>query len=172
MLGRNLLIVGAGIYGLVASEIALDMGCFDKIDFVDDSKQTAGNGKAIVGTTNDLENLALSYSDIVVAIGNPNVRIALMERIKKTDSLRLTTLISPRAYISPTARISLGCIIEPFAVVHSNCTLDEGCILSAGSVVNHASICGKAVHVDCNATVTGMAIVPIGAHIKCGEIYS
>ena len=35
-MNRNLLIVGAGIYGVVASEIVADMGCFDKIDFDDD----------------------------------------------------------------------------------------------------------------------------------------
>ena len=35
-MNRNLLIVGAGIYGVVAYEIAADMGRFEKIDFVDD----------------------------------------------------------------------------------------------------------------------------------------
>ena len=35
-MNRNLLIVGAGIYGIVVYEIAADMRCFEKIDFVDD----------------------------------------------------------------------------------------------------------------------------------------
>jgi len=38
-LNKNLLIVGAGIYSVVAFEIATEMGCFDKIDFIDDTKK-------------------------------------------------------------------------------------------------------------------------------------
>ena len=41
MAKRSLLIVGAGIYALVASEIVADMGCFRKVDFLDDEKSTA-----------------------------------------------------------------------------------------------------------------------------------
>ena len=33
---KNLLIIGAGQYGVVAKEIAESMKCFEKIDFVDD----------------------------------------------------------------------------------------------------------------------------------------
>lgn len=39
-MNKNLLIVGASTYGVVASEIAADMGCFEKIDFVDDERKT------------------------------------------------------------------------------------------------------------------------------------
>ena len=36
MKNGKLLIVGAGSYAVVAAEIAEEMGCFDKIAFVDD----------------------------------------------------------------------------------------------------------------------------------------
>ena len=39
-MNKNLLILGAGIYGLVAKEIAESMGCFGKIAFVDDNAKT------------------------------------------------------------------------------------------------------------------------------------
>ena len=39
MNNRNLIIVGAGAYADVAFEIASDMSCFDRIDFVDDNKK-------------------------------------------------------------------------------------------------------------------------------------
>ncbi len=41
MKNRHLLIIGAGQYGMVAKEIAESMGCFDRIDFVDDVSDTA-----------------------------------------------------------------------------------------------------------------------------------
>lgn len=68
-MSRNLLIIGAGIYGLVAKEIAESMGCFEKIAFVDDGAKVTPDGTPVIGTSNDLTALAGAYSDAVVAIG-------------------------------------------------------------------------------------------------------
>lgn len=73
-MGQNLLIVGAGTYAVVAAEIAADMGVFRQIDFVDDAQQFTPTGAAVVGTTQDIIALASQYGNIVVAIGNPEVR--------------------------------------------------------------------------------------------------
>ena len=170
-MNKNLLIVGAGIYAVVASEIAVDMGFFDGIDFVDDEKKETPTGVQVVGTTHDLKKLSIQYDNIVVAIGNPAVRLALVERIKAETSYQIVSLISPRAYISPSAQVKQGCIVEPIAVVQSGCVIGEGCIISSGAVVNHASICGDGVHVDCNATVEGDCIVPAGLKICSGEVF-
>ena len=43
-MNKNLLIVGAGTYGVLASEIAEDMECFEKISFVDDEKKSNATG--------------------------------------------------------------------------------------------------------------------------------
>lgn len=77
-MNKNLLIVGAGAYGVVASNIAHEMGCFEKIDFVDDERKTTPNGIEVVGTTRDIDELAIQYSNIIVAIGNPEVRLSLL----------------------------------------------------------------------------------------------
>lgn len=170
-MGRNLLIVGAGIYALVASEIASEMNCFDQIDYIDDAKVTTANGIQVVGTMRDLEALSKRYSDVIVAIGNPEVRLSMLKRIREETDCRIVSLISPRAYISPTAQVMQGCIIEPMAVVHTGCLLCEGCIISAGAVVNHASMCCDGVHVDCNATIAGGCVVPAGTKVGSGTTY-
>lgn len=168
---KNLLIVGAGTYADVAYEIASDMGCFEKIDFVDDMRKATPNGIAVIGTTRDIEALAAKYTDIVVAIGTLGIRMAMLNTIKEKTDLCIVSLISPRAYVSPSAQIMSGCIIEPTAVVHTGCVIAEGCIISAGAVVNHASKCCEGVHVDCNATVAGYSLVPAGTKIGSGEVY-
>ena len=170
-MNKNLLIVGAGTYGVVASEIAADMGCFEKIDFVDDERKTTPNGLEVVGTTQDIDELAIQYSNIIVAIGNPEVRLSLLNRIKEETPYRIVSLVSPKAYVSPSAQIMIGCIIEPMSVVHTGCVICPGCIISAGAVVNHATMCCDGVHVDCNATVEGYCLVPAGTKICSGEIY-
>ena len=55
---NNLLILGAGQFGLMVKEIAESMGCFDKIDFLDDNNEIA------VGKLCDYEEFAFG-SDIV-----------------------------------------------------------------------------------------------------------
>lgn len=170
-MNKKLLIVGAGIYGIVASEIATDMGCFEKIDFIDDGRKTTPNGIEVVGTTRDIDELSVQYRNIIVAIGNPEVRLSLLNRIRNETPYRIVSLVSPKAYVSPSAQIMSGCIIEPMAVVHTGCVVAVGCIISAGAVLNHASMCCDGVHVDCNATVAGMTLVPARTKIKSGEVY-
>ncbi len=170
-MNKNLLIVGASTYAVVASEIAVDMGCFDKIDFVDDERNTTSTGKKVVGTTKDIDKLSVEYSNIIVAIGNPEVRLSLLNKIKEKTTYNIVSLVSPKAYIAPSAQIMSGCIVEPMAVVHMGCVIELGTIISAGAVVNHASMCCDGVHVDCNATVEGYCIVPAGTKICCGEVY-
>lgn len=169
-MNHNLLIVGAGVYGMVAKEIAHSMNCFDRIAFVDDGHDRAPDGTKTIGTTKDLSCLSKEYSHVIVAIGNVSVRQKMMQIIEET-SLELTTLVSPRAYIAPSARLGKGCIIEPMSVVHTDCVLGKGCFICAGAVVNHASSCGDFVQVDCNATVAGSTVVPSGAKILSGTIY-
>ena len=170
-MNKNLLIVGAGTYGVLASEIAKEMGCFEKIDFVDDERKTASNGMAVAGTTRDIDELAVEYSNIIVAIGNPKVRSSMLKRIEEETSYHIVSLVSPRAYVSPSAQIMSGCIVEPMAVVHTECVIATGCIISAGAVINHASTCCETVHVDCNATVEGYCLVPAETKICSGEVY-
>lgn len=168
---RSLLIVGAGTYALLAYEIASDMKVFEKISFIDDTKTQSPIGDDIVGRIEDLHSVSNNYTDIIVAIGNPEVRLNLLERIKKETRLNIAALISPKAYIAPSAEISEGVVVEPFAVVHTACVIKRGCFISAGAVINHESICEECVHVDCNATVSGYATVPAGTKVLSGTVF-
>lgn len=167
---ENLLIIGAGMYSVVAKEIAQSMGKFEKIGFVDDRAKTAADGTPVLGTTDEIPEISKEYGNFIVAIGNPEVRLSLIERLD-SPSCRVTSLVSPMAYVAPSAKVEKGCIIEPMAVIHSFCEISKGCIVSAGAVINHASVCGEGVHVDCNATVEGYATVPSKTKVYCGEIF-
>ncbi len=166
-----MLIIGGGVYGLVAKEIAESMNCFEKIAFVDDNAITTPNGIEVIGKTDDVKKLSLIYGNAIIAIGAPQVRLTLLRKIEEQTNCKIVTLVSPRAYVSPTARIEKGCIIEPMSVIHTGATLLTGCIVSAGAVVNHASVCHEGVHVDCNATVLGGAQVPSATKIHGGEVF-
>ena len=169
-MNKNLIIIGAGVYGLVAKEIAESMGCFEKVAFVDDNAVKAPDGAEVIGTVSDMELLAVDYYNVVVAIGNPEVRLHLIRKLEEI-SCGVVSLISPRSYIATSARIGKGCIVEPMAVIHSGCVVCDGCIVSSGAVVNHCSVLCDGTHVDCNATVAGNAFVPWGTKVYSGEVF-
>ncbi len=171
MANRNLLIVGAGIYALVAKEIAESMQIFEKIAFVDDKSKETPNGIPTVGTCADIQKLSAEYGNIIVAIGNPGIRMSILRKIEEETPCKIVTLVSPYAYVSPSAQILKGSIIEPMAVVHTGAIVSAGCIISAGAVINHASMCCDGVHIDCNATVGGNTVVPAGTKVQSGEVY-
>lgn len=159
MCDNNLIIVGAGVYSLVVKEIAESMGCFDNIAFADDNSATTQSGETVLCKICDIDKYRDKYSNVIVAIGRPDDRLSLLARLRGAG-FTIATVISPKAYISPSARVMEGSVIEPFAVVHAGVAIEEGCIISAGAVVNHMSVCERGVHVDCNATVAGNKTVP------------
>jgi UDP-3-O-[3-hydroxymyristoyl] glucosamine N-acyltransferase len=170
-MGKKLLIIGAGVYGLIVKETAESMQCFEEIAFVDDVATSALDGSPIIGKLANLHQISADFSHIIVAIGNPEIRSSLINKAQSETSCELATIISPLAYIAPSAKIAPGCIIEPMAVIHSKCVLEKGCIVSASAVLNHCVHLCEMVHVDCNAIVAGFQTVPRSKKVLCGTIF-
>lgn len=150
---RSLLIIGAGQFGMVAKEAALAMSCFDKVDFVDDASPLA------IGKVADLETLAADYSLAFIAIGNPEIRASLAEKIQAAG-LTPATLIHPRAYVSLSATLAQGCIVEPMAVVNAAAQVGKFSFICAGAIVNHNAQVGEFCHIDCGALVKAREVIP------------
>lgn len=156
---NNLLILGAGQFGLMVKEIAESMECFDKIDFLDDKSELA------VGKLCDYANFSREYRYAVVAIGNPEIRLSYIQKLEEACFI-VAIVASPSAYIAPSAQIMKGSIIEPMAVVQANSAVAVGCIISSGAVVRHNAFVGDVCHVDCNAVVMSGSIVPAKTKIE------
>ncbi len=161
---KKLLIIGAGQYGCVAKEIAEAMGCFERIDFVDKISNRA------IATPDKLCDLRKEYSMAIVAIGDSTVRLQYISEVYR-HNFQLAKLISPRAYVSPSAKIADGCILEPNATVQANAELGLGSFVSSGAVVGHNSHVECICHIDCNATVASNSTVPSKTKLDAGCIY-
>ena len=159
---KNLLIIGAGQYGMVAKEIAESMKCFERIDFVDDASDIA------VGKLGDIEKLIHEYDSAVVAIGNSELRLNLIKRLCEIG-YEVPTLIHEKAYVSPSAKIGMGCFIEPLAVVHTEVVVETGCIISAGVILNHNSVIHAGCHINCGSVVMARAEIDAKTRTGCNE---
>lgn len=165
---NNLLIIGAGQYGLVALEIAQAMGSFEKIAFVDDSYPNAES--FVIGSSRDIEKFAPDFHYGFVAIGNPNVRRMLLEKLRDNGIVPVT-LIHPTAYVSPSAQLQQGCCVEPNATVQTGATLGIAAFVASGAVIRHNASVGDFCHVDCNAVVESSAVVPAATKVECNSVF-
>ena len=160
---QNLLILGAGQYSFVARETAEAMGCFGKIDCLDD------NNPAAIGKLSDYLKLFGEYNQAFVAMGDSELRLGWLEKLKDAG-YGLPVLVSPKAYVAPSARVMDGCILEPMAVVQSNAVVKTGCLICAGSIVNHNAVVEPGCQIDCGAIIMSNAAVPGGTKIPCGTV--
>ena len=149
----NLLILGAGQYGAFVKELAQESGSYELIDFLDDYNLGA------IGKITDLESFSSNYGSALVAIGNTDIRLALFEKLCK-NNYYVPSLVSPRAYVSPSAVIGAGTIVEPMAVVQSGAKIGDCCLIASGAVVKHNAIVEDGCYIDCNSVVTAGEVVP------------
>ena len=148
----KLLVLGAGQYGMVAKEIAESMGIYDDIEFLDDNNPIA------VGHLADFKNYTSKYEHAVVAIGNSELRLKLIEELEAAG-YTVPVLIHPTAYVSPSASVLEGSFIEPKAVIHTDVRIGEGCIISAGTIINHNATVGNGCHLNCGTLVKARAVI-------------
>lgn len=145
-MNNNLLILGAGGYGHVVREIAEDTGIFDKIDFLDDSSPLA------IGKFGDAEKFLKGYRNAVVALGNAELRLGYIEKLRAAG-FQIPAIISPKAYVSNSAKIGNGTIVEPFSAVNANSEVGIGVLLRCGSVIDHNAKVGDFCYIDCGVVV-------------------
>ena len=163
IMDHNLLILGAGQYSFVVRETARAMGCFEKIDCLDDNHPNA------IGTLSDYLKFAESYDTAFVAIGNPDLRLAWLEKLERAGYI-LPVLVHPKAYVSPSARVMGGSIVEPMAVVQSNAVVEKGCLICAGSIVNHNALVESGSQIDGGGIVMSNGAVPPGTKVSSGMV--
>ena len=161
---KKLIILGAGQYGCVVKETAQAIGCFEKIDFLDDKSPLA------VGKLLDYELFAQDYDYAFVAMGNANLRLCWLDKLEQAG-YGLPVLVHPRAYVSPTAVLGKATIVEPMAVVNTGAIVEMGGLICAGAVVNHNSVVHKCCQIDCNAVVPANAVVPQETKVPSGTVF-
>ncbi len=160
----NLLILGAGQYGMLVREVASSTGRFNRIDFLDDANDIA------VGRIDAYGDFVAEYKYAFVAIGNSAVRSSLLSKLESAG-FELAVIVSPFAYVSPSAQVGDGSIIEPMAVVNTEVVLGNGSLVCAGAVVNHNAVVGDYCQIDCNGVVSARSCVPAGTKVESGCVY-
>jgi UDP-N-acetylbacillosamine N-acetyltransferase len=162
-MNKNLLILCDSAYGTVAKEIALSMGCFEKVDVLNQHfgvPEAEGEYHEIsVGKLEDYENFAGTYSYAVATFEDSQTRLAWSDKLIEAG-FAIISLISPKSYVSPSAQINQGCIIEPLAGVSSNVSVGACSIIKMGALINHNSVVAE------GCCCESYSIIKTGAYVE------
>ena len=181
MYKEKLLLVGAGGFGRVVSELARQTY---ECAFIDDGVETGTEicGISVIGHTADLQELFAEYKNLIIVIGNNAVRERIYDTAKQIG-YNFPNLISPSAYVSPYAKLGWGCVILNYAVVqngsavgigvlinpgveiHHDCVVEDYALIYTNSVVRTYAKVGRCVRIGSNVTICNYAVVPDGADV-------
>ena len=132
---RKLLILGAGGYGQTILDLAEQLGCYDKIAFLDDGKV----GPGVLGTCAEYTMFADEDTEVYPAFGNNEIRMRWLELLED-EGITVPSLIHPRAYVSPKAKLGVGSTVLPMAAVNTGVSVGNGCIINIGALVDHDTV--------------------------------
>ena len=163
---KKLLILGAGGYGKTVADVARQLGCYQKIAFLDDGKEGI---PGVLGKCEDFLQFADEDTEMYPAFGNNTVRMKWMERFEEAG-IRVPTIVHPSAYVSPLATLYAGVTVLPMAVVNTGVIVRNGCIINIGALIDHDSIIEAGCHLAPGAIVKAENRIPAGSKIESGTV--
>ncbi|BAC14847.1 acetyltransferase [Oceanobacillus iheyensis HTE831] len=169
MSNKKLLIIGASGHGKVIADIAKKMNQWDEIAFLDDN-QSINNciGLKVIGISSDFVNYINDYQ-IVVGIGNNNVRENIYNQLEFLDAT-VATLIHPDAVIGFNVNIGKGSVVMAGTVINSCTKIGKGCIINTGATIDHDNCIGDFVHISPGVHLAGTVIIGKSSWLGIGSI--
>lgn len=167
---NGLLIVGAGGHGKTVAEAAASTGQWDRIGFVDQAQELQDRhiaGHKVEGSLADVHKLMAVYTDLVVAIGDNQSRLKLLDEYQSLG-FRLPVIMHRLAHASPSALIGEGTVLLAHSYVGTDAKIGRGCILNTGSSADHDNRLDDGVHLSPGARLGGQVKVGTCSWIGIG----
>jgi len=153
----SLYIIGAGGHGRVIADCAMRMGCWNVIQFFDDSVtgRLSGTSWDVIGPISSALNGNNNVGDsAVVGIGDNARRVGLQAQLALAG-WPIASIIDPSAIVSSGASIGAGTVIMPGAIVNIGAAIATSCIVNTKASVDHDCTLGEGAHISPGATLCG-----------------
>lgn len=187
---NNLIIVGSRDYAIEMAETVNEINAakptWNLLGFLDDERKVGTEvafGKKVLGPICGAD----VRDDVFYGLGisSPQGKLSVSERLLACGA-KFATVVSPRAYISPTAKLGAGCFVMRMSSVNHDTLLDDfvtvGCSMIGGgayigkystttSFVNVTNcIIGERVFIGSHSVILNKRRVGDGAYICAGSI--
>lgn len=162
---HDLIIIGAGGFGVVVADLARQSGKYRQINFLDDGKV----GEGILGKISAFHQFKSSSTEMIVALGNNNLRQQLLQELVGVG-ISLATIIHDRAFVSPSASVGAGSIVLPLALLNTGVEVGQGCIINCGAIVDHDCVIEDCCHIGPGAVINAENRIAAGSKVESGVV--
>ena len=125
------------------------------IGFVGDSPKRSLPAEWL-GTDDIIGALPNSLS-VLVAIGNPQIRRQVSQKLNQHD-IQLGIFKHSKAYVSNDVQLKAGCVIYPHATVHTGVSLQKGVLINSNATVGHETHIGAYTSIGPGVSIGGRCI--------------
>ena len=159
MTRKNLILIGGGGHCKSCIDTIESHGIFKVAGVVDIPEKIGENvlKYKVIASDHDLTQLVKKYKYFFITIGSvrdPSPRIAKFEYLKELGA-HFPAIISPRAFVSKSAKVGEGTIVMPQAVIHPDANVGRNCIINTAAIIEHDVFIGEHCHVSTGSIVNG-----------------
>lgn len=169
----KLILIGGGGHCAACIDVIEQEDKFEIAGIVDnDTASGMLLGYPYLGGDDDLGALRSSCDYALITVGqikSPSTRIRLFEYARSLE-YTLTTVISPRAYVSKHALIAEGTIIMHDALINARAAIGRNCIINTKSLVEHDAVIEDNCHISTGAIINGGAMVRQGTFVGSNAV--
>jgi sugar O-acyltransferase (sialic acid O-acetyltransferase NeuD family) len=142
---------------------------WESIFFIDDFKEndTLFYLSKVFTLPYVIANHSVENVEVVIAIGEPIVRIRIKEKLKQIN-IKLGSVIDPSAIISPTATLCDGVIVTSDCIIASSAYVGENVVINVKSIVGHDIIIYNDVVISSMVNIGGACKIGAGTYLGMG----
>ena len=144
---------------------ALDRPCEGFVDD-DPGRPSTVHGLPLLGDLNWLD--LHRDADVVVGIGAPATRHAVVSRLRAMGVDRFPTLVHPDASVGPRVELGIGVYVCPGAVLTTDVRVGDHVLVNFAATIGHDALLEDHVTVAPGVHVSGAVTVGQGADVGTG----
>ncbi|MCB4756444.1 MAG: acetyltransferase [Elusimicrobia bacterium] len=150
-------------------ELANECGGYDVVGVFDPDAQADLHGTKALGPDSEWEKVRKANPALKVALAlDPT---ALKEKAARHFGLEsLATLVSPEAYVSPTAEVGNGCLLQRGVKIMAKARVGRGCKINVNAVVHHDCVVGDFCTLAPGSQLLGTVKLETRVYVGAGAI--
>ena len=166
---ESLVLIGGGGHCKACIDVIEATGQWSILGILDLAERVGEKvlGYPILGTDDRIRQFAANGACFLVSIGQIRAvepRRRAYERVKSANG-RFATIVSPLAYVSPSAVVCEGTIVMHRALVNASAAVGDNVIINTLALVEHDAVVGDHCHISTAAVINGGAAIGPGSFV-------